>query len=121
MGKKNILITYFFVLLAILQVIIPAFSVCISNKEKNLNNQIVSLTTDSSFIFDSELIPPSFYFIAEIEEASENEDFKMLPFIVIKLSYAFLGWVKHIVSSVSSPLQYFRGISIFLFISVFRI
>ncbi len=123
MGKKNFIITCFFILAAILQVVVPSLSIALqkSNNQTSNSKVISNKSLNSSFIYHTNHAAPAFEFLAEIEEASENQDVKVLPFVLIKISYGFVKNVKYLISSITFPLQHYRGIAIFLFNSVFRI
>jgi hypothetical protein len=123
MGKKNLIITYFFILASILQVVVPSLSISLQkNNPQPSNSKVIhNKQQHSSFISQANHTAPAFDFLAEIEEVTENQDVKMLPFVLIKLSYGFFIYVKYLIPSISFPLQHYRGIAIFLFNSVFRI
>lgn len=121
MAKKNRYIACFFALAAVLQVAITAVTSVIQKNSQSITNQSIIAHDDFDCLYDSDLKSPSFDFLAEIEESSENEDFKSLSFLPIKLSYGFINHLNYLVSSITHPLEFYRCIAIFLFNSVFRI
>ena len=121
MAKKNRYIAYFFAIAAILQVAITAVTSVLQKNSQSINNQSITFHNDFDCLYDSDLISPSFDFLAEIEESSENEDFKFLSFLPIKLSYGFINHFYYLVSLITQPTEFCRCIAIFLFNSVFRI
>ena len=121
MGKKNRYIACFFALAAILQVAIIAFSSVLQKNSQNTNNQSIISLHDFDCLYDADLTSPSFDFLAEIEESSENEDAKSLFFLPIKFSYGFINHANNLVSLITHSLQFYRCTAIFLFNSVFLI
>ncbi len=121
MAKKNRYIAYFFALAAILQVAITSVTSVIQKNSQSTTNKSIIAHDDFDCLYDSDLTSPSFDFLAEIEESSENEDVKSLFFLPIKFSYGFINHVNYLVSSITLPLHFYRCIAIFLFNSVFRI
>lgn len=100
----------------------PALSFALQNKKAGSTEQSYRFSSDQgTYIFNSDNVSPSFDFIAEIEEKSLNEEAKIFPFILIKLSCGFINSLEYLISTTNFPFQKYSGVAVFLINRVFRI